>query len=70
MAFAGGEDVIVGLRLLQNPPHALDIVAGVAPIALGVEVAEKNPVLLAAFDRGDRPGDLSGHEGFAAQRPS
>ena len=40
VGLAGGEHVVVGLVLLQDPPHALDIVARVAPVALGVEIAE------------------------------
>ena len=37
---AGGSDVVVGRVLLQHPPHHLDVVAGEAPVALGVEVAQ------------------------------
>ena len=37
---AGGDDVVVGLVLLEHQPHGLDVVAGEAPVALGVEVAE------------------------------
>jgi hypothetical protein len=47
MGFAGGEDVIVGLRQLQHQPHAFHIVAGTAPVALGVEIAEKELALTA-----------------------
>ena len=39
---AGGDDVVVGLVLLQHPPHRLDVVAGEAPVALGVEVAQRD----------------------------
>ena len=51
MGFAGGDDVIVGLVLLQHQPHRLDVVAGEAPVALGVEVAEEQLVLQAALMR-------------------
>ncbi len=37
---AGGDDVVVRLVLLEHQPHRLDVVAGVAPVALRVEVAE------------------------------
>ena len=40
--------------VLQDAPHALDIVAGMAPVAQGVEIAEPQPVLQAELDRGDR----------------
>src|SRR5215469_8192923 len=40
MAFAGGKDVVIGLILLKNEPHAVDIVAGMTPVTTGVEIAE------------------------------
>ena len=36
---AGGQDEVVGLVGLQHPPHALDVLRGIAPVADGVEVA-------------------------------
>ena len=69
VGLAGRQHVVVGLVLLQDQPHALDIVAGMAPVALGVEIAEIEHVLAAALDRGDRAGDLAGDEGLAADRP-
>src|SRR5579875_3677988 len=62
---AGGEDVVVGLVLLQDQPHALDVVARVAPVALRVDIAEVEPLLQTALDGRDRAGDLAGDEGFA-----
>ena len=62
VGLAGGDDVVVGLVLLQHQPHRLDVVAGVAPVALGVEVAEHDLVLQPELDAGDRVGDLAGHE--------
>jgi hypothetical protein len=53
MGFAGGEHVIVGLGLLQHQPHAFHKVARMAPIALGVEVAEKKLALQPMGDRRD-----------------
>jgi O-antigen ligase len=38
---------IVGLILLQHQPHAADIFLGMAPVALGVEIAEEQLVLAA-----------------------
>ena len=37
---AGRDHVVVGLVLLEHQPHRLDVVAGEAPVALGVEVAQ------------------------------
>lgn len=63
---AGGDDIVVGLVLLEHHPHHFDIVAGVAPVAFGVEVAEVDFVLHAEFDAAYGAGDLSSNEGFAA----
>ncbi len=38
---AGGDDEVLRLVLLEHEPLHLDVVAGVAPVALGVEVAEE-----------------------------
>ena len=54
MRLAGRQHVIVGLVLLQHPPHALDIVAGMAPVALGIEIAEIELLLRAELDRARR----------------
>lgn len=59
----GGEDKVLGLLLLKHAPHALDVVAGMTPVTLGVQVAEVQALLLAQVDRGDGAGDLAGDEG-------
>jgi hypothetical protein len=38
---AGRDDVVLRLLLLQHEPLHLDVIAGVAPVAFGVEVAEE-----------------------------
>src|SRR5262249_6173239 len=35
-----GQNERVWLRCLENAPHPLDIFAGVAPVALGVEISQ------------------------------
>ena len=65
---AGRQHVVVRRVLLQDPPHALDVVAGMAPVAPGIEVAEVQPLLQPERDRRDRARDLAGDEGLAAQR--
>ena len=47
MGLAGGQDIIVALRLLQHQPHAAGVFARMAPVALGVEIAEVQPILKA-----------------------
>ena len=56
------DHVVVGLVLLEHEPHRRHVVAGVAPVARGVEVAERDLVLQAELDARDRVGDLAGDE--------
>ena len=49
--FAGRQHEVVGRFRLQDEVHALDIILGVALIALGLEIAEIETVLIAALDR-------------------
>ena len=44
MALAGRDDVVVRLVLLQHQPHRAHVVAGEAPVALRVEIAEMQRV--------------------------
>src|SRR6185312_32018 len=69
MRLSGGEHIVVGLLLLQHQPHALDIVAGMAPVAPRVEIADIEAVLAPPGDRRDRAGDLARDESLAAARP-
>ncbi len=68
MRFAGRQNVVVGGIFLQDAPHALDIVTGMAPVTAGIEITEPKPVLKATFNGGDGSCDLAGDEGFAAKR--
>ena len=56
VGLAGGDHVVVGLVLLEHQPHGLDVVAGEAPVALGVEVAEAQLVGQAELDAGHARG--------------
>lgn len=64
----GSQNEVIGLVGLQHAPHAFDIFGSVAPVALGVHVAEIQFLLQVEFDRGHRAGDFAGDEGFAAAR--
>jgi hypothetical protein len=66
VGLVGRDHVVVGLVLLEHEPHHLDVLLGVAPVALGVEVAEVERVLEAHLDPGGGAGDLAGDEGLAA----
>ncbi len=68
MRFAGRQDVVVRLVLLEHHPHSLDVILGVTPVTLGVEVAEVELVLQAELDPGQGSGDFAGHERLAAAR--
>ena len=63
--YARGDDVVLGLARLEDEPHTLDVVLGVAPVAEGVEVAEVEFVLQALGDAGGGEGDLARDEGLA-----
>jgi hypothetical protein len=68
MAGAGRQHIIVRLRLLQDHPHAIDVVARMAPVTAGIEIADKELILQARLDGRDRAGNLARDKGFAADR--
>ena len=68
MSFPRGQNEIVRLLLLDNPIDAFDIVARVAPVASGVEIAQIYRALLAERNGGHRSRNLARHESFAAER--
>jgi hypothetical protein len=49
---ASGDNVVISFLLLQHEPHALHVVASVAPVTLGIDVSEVQAVL-------SRAGQLS-----------
>src|SRR5215213_4798176 len=59
---AGGDHEVVRRVLLEHQPHRLDVVPGVAPVALGIEVAERQLLLEAELDGRGRVGDLARDE--------
>ena len=63
---SGSNNVILRLFLLKHEPLHLDVVAGVAPVAFGIQVAEKKGLLQACLDAGKAARDLAGDEGLAA----
>ena len=63
--YTGGDDEVLGTVVLQDEPHALYIVAGIAPVAQGVQVAQVETLLQALADAGGGKGDLAGDEGLA-----
>ncbi len=65
---AGRQHEIVGRIRLQDLVHALDIIPRMAPVALGLEIAEIERILETGLDAGDAARDLARHEGLAADR--
>ena len=59
---AGRDHVVVRLVLLEHQPHRLDVVARIAPVALGVQVAEAELVGQPQLDPRHAVADLAGHE--------
>jgi hypothetical protein len=68
VGLAGGEDVVAGLVALQHGVHAGHVLPRVAPVALGVQVAQAQLALLAVLDARHRQADLARHELRPAQR--
>src|SRR6476661_7801228 len=64
---ARSNNEVFGLLLLQNQPHGFYVVLGMAPVALGVEVAQGNVVAHAQRNLSHTARDFAGYEGFAAQ---
>jgi hypothetical protein len=59
VALTGSDHVIVGTVLLQHQPHHADIVAGKAPVALRVQIADREAVCEAELIRAT-PSDTFG----------
>ena len=66
MHFSGGNDEVFGGVVLQDEPHALDVVFGISPVAPGIQIAQIQLVLLALCDSCRCKCDLSGNEGLSA----
>ena len=63
---AGRDDVVAGLVLLQHQPHGADVVGGVAPVTLRVEVAERQLLVELVRDARHAVRHLAGDELEAA----
>ena len=69
MLFPGRQNIVVRFVLLEDHPHAFDKVAGMPPIALGIEIPQIELILQAELNGRDCASDLTGHECLAASRP-
>ena len=68
MRFAGANDIIIGIILLQDLPHCLHVFGCITPIAPRVQIAEIERVFPASENRGHAARDLARHKGLAAPR--
>src|SRR5262249_49742580 len=68
MRLAGRQHKIVGFVMLQYAPHSFHVVAGMAPVALGVQIAEIESFLQAQFDGGNGSRDLAGNKSLSPRR--
>src|SRR5579862_9214175 len=68
MSFARGNAVVIGMILLQHSPHRGDVIAGMAPVAPGIQIAKSQLAAQAKFDPGSMGSNLSGHKLKSAPR--
>src|SRR4030067_2402486 len=66
VALAAADDVVVRFGVLEHHVHGAGVVAGEAPVALGVEAAEEELFLCAQLEADGALGDLAGNELGAA----
>ena len=62
MLFAGGDDVIFRLVLLQHEPHGPHVLARMAPVPTRIQIAQPDFFRQAELDPCGLGGDLSRHE--------
>jgi hypothetical protein len=62
MTDASGDDVVIRLVLLQHQPHRAHVVAGIAPVALRVEIAERQMIGQTELDPRHAIGHFARHE--------
>src|SRR5262249_2400453 len=68
MAVASRQHVIVWLWLLHDHPHALNVVAGRAPVAPRIEIANQELFLQPGLDCGGGAGKFSRNESLTTDR--
>src|SRR5690606_30979756 len=62
MGFARCQHIVVRLVLLDDPPHALDIIARMSPITARIDIAEKQNILQPELNGSNGPCDLACNE--------
>src|SRR5262249_59550727 len=62
------EKRLTRLGLRQSPPHSLNIVSRMAPIAFGIQIPKKKRFLSTELNSCDCTANFSGDESLAADR--
>src|ERR1700745_3612216 len=62
MSLSRGYDIVIGSWLLQHKPHRLDVVACIAPVASGIEVAKTKLLGQSHFNLCGSERDFRSHE--------
>ena len=65
MALPGPDDEVLGLLLLEDPPHALEVLRVETPVHPGIQGPYVEGLLFAGKDSGDPARDLPRHERLA-----
>src|SRR5208337_5137681 len=65
MCLTGTDHKIIRFFLLDDPPHALDVLRGKSPVPLCVKISQVEIFLLSCKNPGNCPGDLAGDKRLA-----
>mmetsp|Transcript_14834 Transcript_14834/g.30585 ORF Transcript_14834/g.30585 Transcript_14834/m.30585 type:complete len:350 (-) Transcript_14834:231-1280(-) len=68
VGFSRGQYVIIGFVLLKHSPHTFNIITGVSPITLSVEVTQEKSFLLAFANGSNGGGDFTSDESSSTTR--
>ena len=68
MSLAGGDNVVIGLVLLEHHPHGPDVISGETPVALGFEITHDQSFLEPLLDPGGTERDFPSHKRFTTAR--
>mmetsp|Transcript_18202 Transcript_18202/g.27028 ORF Transcript_18202/g.27028 Transcript_18202/m.27028 type:complete len:261 (+) Transcript_18202:28-810(+) len=59
------KNVVIGFVLLHHHPHTFDVITGMSPITLGINVTQVQGLILLLHNTSNTCRNLTGHEGAA-----
>src|SRR5208337_2274425 len=68
MSLTGGNNVVIGLLLLEHHPHGPDVISSETPVTLRFQVAHDQMSLLSLLDPAATESDFPGHERLTPAR--